>query len=88
MVVSVQGISGKSTGASAKPALLDQKNCLYVPQIMAVQTGQKLIMRNWNPVLHNVNLQPAKDSGNPQKNEAQFPGGADLTFSFPSRSCS
>ena len=83
VVVSVQGISGKSTGASAKPALLDQKNCLYVPQIFAVQTGQKLVVRNSDPVLHNVDLQPAKDSGNPQKNEAQLPGGADLTFSFP-----
>ncbi|HXP62230.1 MAG TPA: carboxypeptidase regulatory-like domain-containing protein, partial [Dongiaceae bacterium] len=83
VVVSVQGISGKSTGASAKPALLDQKNCLYVPQILAVQTGQKLVARNSDPVMHNVDLQPAKDSGNPQKNEAQLPGGADLTFSFP-----
>jgi hypothetical protein len=83
VVVSLQGISGKSTGASAKPALLDQKNCLYVPQIMALQTGQKLIVKNSDPVLHNVDLQPAKDSGNPQKNEAQLPGGGDLTFSFP-----
>jgi plastocyanin len=83
VVVSLQGISGKSAGASAKAAVLDQKNCLYVPQIMAVQTGQKLIVKNSDPVLHNVDVQPASDSGNPPKNEAQVPGGADLTFSFP-----
>jgi hypothetical protein len=83
VVVSVQGIKGKSTGTSAKPALLDQKNCLYVPQIIALQTGQKLLVKNSDPVLHNVDVQPATDSGNPPRNEAQAPGNADLTFSFP-----
>jgi hypothetical protein len=83
VVVSLQGIRGKSTGASAKPAVLDQKNCLYVPQIMAIQTGQRLIVKNSDPVTHNVDVQPAGDSGNPPRNEAQFPGGPDLAFSFP-----
>jgi len=83
VVVSVQGIGGKSAGASAKPAVLDQKSCLYVPQIIAVQTGQKLIVKNSDPVMHNVDVQPANDSGNPSKNEVQVPGAADLTFSFP-----
>jgi plastocyanin len=83
VVVSLQGISGKSAGASAKPAVLDQKNCLYVPQIIALQTGQKLIVKNSDPVMHNVDVQPANDSGNPAKNEVQMPGTGDLTFSFP-----
>jgi plastocyanin len=82
-VVSLQGISGKSAGASAKPVVLDQKNCLYVPQILAVQTGQKLIVKNSDPVMHNVDVQPASDSGNPARNDGQMPGAADLTFSFP-----
>src|SRR5579859_3343587 len=42
VVVSLKGISGKSTGASADPVILDQKGCLYSPQILAIQTGQKL----------------------------------------------
>jgi len=40
VVVSLEGISGKSTGASAPPFVLDQKGCEYVPSIFAVQTGQ------------------------------------------------
>ena len=40
-VVYLTGVSGKSTGGSAAPALLDQKSCEYVPQIFAIQTGQK-----------------------------------------------
>ncbi len=82
VVVSVQGISGKSTGASAAPAVLDQKGCEYTPQILAVQTGQKIVVKNSDPVLHNIHDLPNPDSGNPEKNMAQMPNGPDLTFTF------
>ena len=82
VVISVEGISGKSAGASAAPVVLDQKNCTYVPQIMAVQTDQKILVKNSDPVLHNVHDQPSATSGNAEKNEAQMPGSADLTLSF------
>ncbi len=83
VVVVLKGISGKSTGASAKPAVLDQKGCLYTPQILAVQTGQKLLVKNSDPALHNVHTKPAAGSGNKEENHAQMQGGADLQFSFP-----
>src|ERR1043166_4239513 len=54
VVISVEGISGKSTGASAAPVVLDQKGCEYTPQIFAVQTDQKIMVKNSDPVLHNV----------------------------------
>ena len=82
VVVSLQGVSGKSGGASAEPAMLDQKGCEYTPQILAVQTGQKIVVKNSDPVLHNIHDLPNPDSGNPEKNMAQMPGGPDLTFSF------
>src|SRR5215475_228549 len=50
-VVSLKGISGKSTGASAAPAVLDQKACEYSPVILAVQTGQKILVKNSDPTL-------------------------------------
>jgi plastocyanin len=83
VIVSVQGISGKSTGASAPPVVLDQKGCEYVPSILAVQTDQKITVKNSDPVLHNVHNVPAEGSGNKEKNEAQLPNGPDLTFTFP-----
>src|SRR5580765_5223342 len=49
VIVSVQGISGKSTGASAAPLVLDQKGCEYIPSIFAAQTGQKLTVKNSDP---------------------------------------
>jgi hypothetical protein len=82
VIVSLEGITGKSTGASAPPVTLDQKGCEYTPSIFAVQTDQKIIVKNSDPVLHNVHDVPGADSGNKEKNEAQLPNGADLTFSF------
>ena len=82
VIVSLQGISGKSAGASAPPVTLDQKGCEYVPSIFAVQTDQKIIVKNSDPVLHNVHNLPGEGSGNKEKNEAQLPNGPDLTFSF------
>ena len=81
VVVSLKGITGKSTGASAAPAVLDQKGCLYVPQILAIQTGQKLIVKNSDNCIHNVHAMPAV-AGNPESNQVQMAGGADLDFAF------
>ena len=80
-VVSVEGLEGKSTGASAPAAELDQKGCEYVPQILAVQTGQKIVIKNSDPVLHNVHDLPTV-AGNKEQNMAQMPNGPELTFTF------
>jgi plastocyanin len=79
VVVSLN-VTGKSTGASAAPAVLDQKGCLYVPTILAVQTGQKITVKNSDPCIHNVHT-VSKDN-NAEHNDAQMPGSPDLTYSF------
>lgn len=81
-VVMLKGISGKSTGASAPPVIVDQKGCEYIPYVTAAQTGQKIVAKNSDPVMHNVHPTPTA-AGNKEDNKAQFPGGADLTFEFP-----
>ena len=82
VVVSLEGITGKSTGPAATPVIMDQKNCIYVPQILAVQTGQKILVKNSDPVLHNVHAQPDPKSGNKEQNLAQLAGSPDLSFTF------
>src|SRR5215831_4929407 len=72
-------ITGKSTGASVAPAMLDQKGALYVPQILAVQTGQKLTVKNSDPLVHNVHTKP---TANPESNQVQMQGGPDLSYTF------
>ena len=59
VIVMLKGVTGKSTGAAAAPAVIDQKGCFYIPQILAVQTGQKIMVKNSDPVLHNVHANPA-----------------------------
>ena len=81
VVVSLKGVTGKSTGASAPPAVLDQKGCLYTPTILAIQTGQKLVVKNSDPCVHNVHATPAVP-GNPETNQGQSPGAADLTYTY------
>jgi len=82
VVVIVKGLEGKSTGAAAPAATLDQHGCEYVPTILAVQTGQKIDVKNSDPVMHNVHSVPTV-SGNPEENKAQMAGSADLLFSMP-----
>jgi plastocyanin len=81
VVVSLKGVTGKSTGASQPPVVLDQKGCLYVPQILAIQTGQKLVVKNSDSCIHNVHCVPAV-SGNPESNQVQMPAGPDLDYTF------
>lgn len=79
VVVYLKGVPDGSTGASAPPVVLDQKGCVYTPTILAVQTGQKVIVRNSDPCVHNVHTKP---TANPEENQVQMAGGADLTFTF------
>jgi plastocyanin len=82
VVVMLKGITGKSTGAAAAPLLVDQKGCEYLPYVAAAQTGQKIVVKNSDPTMHNVHPTPVA-TGNKEDNKAQFPGAPDLTFEFP-----
>ncbi len=84
-------ITGKSTGTNAPAVTLDQKGCLYEPQILAIQTGQTLTVRNSDQCPHNVDV-VSKVTGhtpegrpitqNTQHNDGQLPGQADLHYTF------
>jgi plastocyanin len=80
-VILLKGISGKSTGASVAPLVIDQRGCEYLPYVAVAQTGQKIVIKNSDPVLHNIHCTPVA-AGNKEDNKAQMPGGADLTFTF------
>lgn len=90
VIVMLKGVPAKAADASAGPVVLDQKNCLYTPQIVAVQAGQKLVVKNSDPAsvpMHNVRINPTvdanKDASNGKMSMPQMSGGADLTYTFP-----
>ena len=81
-VVILKGVPGaKSAGASAKAVELDQKGCEYEPYVLAVQTGQRIDVKNSDPFMHNVHAIPTTP-GNKEVNKAQMPKAPDLEFSF------
>src|ERR1041385_2799801 len=49
VVVMLKGVPASQAAASAPAVVLDQKNCEYTPSIIAVQTGQKLTVKNSDP---------------------------------------
>jgi plastocyanin len=51
-----------SDGSDREPALLDQKDCRYVPHAVGVQVGQTLRVRSSDPgTLHNVHYNPDRN---------------------------
>ncbi len=51
------GLSG-SYPVSDEPAILNQEGCMYSPHVSGVQVGQRLLIRNSDPTLHNVHALP------------------------------
>jgi hypothetical protein len=89
VIVMLKGVPAKAADASTAPAVLDQKNCLYTPQIVAVQTGQKLLVKNSDPStvpMHNVHINPTAAANvseySTKLSQPQMSGGPDLTYNF------
>jgi hypothetical protein len=88
VIVMLKGVPAKAADAST-PAVIDQKGCLYQPQILAVQTGQKLVVKNSDPSsvpMHNVHINPTAapnmEAYATKISQPQMSGSADLTYSF------
>jgi hypothetical protein len=89
VVVMLKGVPAKAADASTPPAVMDQKGCLYVPQILAIQTGQTLLVKNSDPAsvpMHNVHVNPTASDNlsaySTKISQPQLSGGADLTYNF------
>ncbi len=41
----------------SEPAELNQKGCIYIPHVLAIRQGQKLIIASEDPITHNTNIQ-------------------------------
>ncbi|MEO6034188.1 MAG: carboxypeptidase regulatory-like domain-containing protein [Verrucomicrobiota bacterium] len=75
------GLSGKTFDPPVEPVLLDQAGCEYTPYVVGLQTKQKLLVRNSDPMMHNVHVIPKAD-GNKEANKAQMPKSKELVFGF------
>ena len=48
-----KGVKGKFP-VPAEPVVINQLLCQYVPHVLGVQAGQKLLIRNSDPLMHNI----------------------------------
>lgn len=65
--------------APSAPAQLDQRGCMYVPRVLALQLGQKLLVANSDPTNHNVHVRAQRNRASNQNVGA---GQAALEFTF------
>lgn len=72
----------QKTAATGEGPLLDQVNCMYEPYVLGVVTGQKMKVKNSDPLMHNVHPTP---KNNKEVNFAQPVKGQvnDITFDKP-----
>ena len=55
-----EGVKGKYN-PPAEPVVLDQQGCWYHPHVFGIMVGQKLEVRNSDPLLHNIHAMPKKN---------------------------
>lgn len=58
-----EGLPAGSWPAADQEVELDQNGCIYVPRVLGLQTGQTLVIRNSDGLLHNVNARPTNQRG-------------------------
>ncbi|MFQ5888835.1 MAG: carboxypeptidase regulatory-like domain-containing protein [Gemmatimonadota bacterium] len=72
----------QSFAPPSEPVVIDQDGCRYHPHVLGIQAGQPLLIRNSDPLLHNINTQPTENRG---FNVSQPREGMETTkkFAFP-----
>jgi len=62
VVIYVKEGAPRAAAPSAQDSvLLDQQNCMYTPNAVAVRTNQALVIRNSDETLHNVHVKPSRN---------------------------
>ena len=78
------GLDGKPIPAPVGTVEIDQIGCEYLPYVFGLQTGQKLHVKNSDPLMHNIHVTPSASSGNKESNKAQMAGGKPYEYVFDS----
>ena len=53
--------AGQTYPVPSESVVIDQRGCLYHPRALAIMAGQKLEIKNSDPVLHNIKALPTKN---------------------------
>lgn len=61
VVYVADGLGGQTFQPPAQPVVLEQKGCVYVPHVVALQANQKLDVVNSDVTTHNIHPSPANN---------------------------
>ncbi len=73
------GLAGRRYDTPTDTAVLEQKNCMYEPHVVALMTDQPFEVQNNDPTMHNVHPLP---KNNRQWSNSQPAGSAPLKSTF------
>lgn len=73
------GLEGKNFAPSSETVLIDQKGCQFVPRVVGARTGQKISVKNSDPVSHSIHPMPQNSR---EWNQQQTPGAPNLERRF------
>jgi hypothetical protein len=76
-----EGLSGNEASSSAEPTF-DQKGCVYVPHVLALDVDQKFKITTGDQTTHNIHPLPAPGGGNIGWNKSQPPGSPPIETSW------
>lgn len=78
-----EGLSGSAASAvpSMKPKF-DQKGCMYIPHVMAIDVGEDYEVINSDQTTHNIHPLPSPGTGNIGWNKSQPPGAPPITTNW------
>ena len=69
----------------AESVVMNQVGCIYTPHVVALQIGQKLIVKNSDPTTHNVNLNAPGNGGTQNRGMVQEQEPLEFEFRRPDR---
>lgn len=73
------GLGDRRFPPPAEAVVLEQRGCQFVPRVLALRAGQTLMVKNADPVSHNIHPTPRE---NRDWNQQQPPGAPDLQRKF------
>ncbi|HEX2327639.1 MAG TPA: DUF2012 domain-containing protein [Candidatus Angelobacter sp.] len=74
-----EGLPAGQMTPPSEPAVVDQKQCRYVPRVLGVMVGQPFEVTTHDQAIHNVHPMPSK---NTQWNETQMPDDKPIVKKF------
>jgi hypothetical protein len=78
-----EGLSGSALAqVPTSVPVLDQKNCVYTPHVLAMDVGQKFKVTTSDQTAHNIHPNPNPMTGNIPWNESQPAGAAPIEKSW------